>query len=444
VNRLSAAVLGRGPRNFGPRAPVGIVHLGIGAFHRAHQAVYTQLAGGGEWGICGVTQRSATVVEQLRPQDGLYSVLTRGADGESLDVVDVVRDVVDGTGEPERLRARLADPQVQLVTLTITEKGYRPGPEGALDRLIHGLAARRAGQAAPLTLLSCDNLNGNGALLRDLVLRASPPGLAGWVQENVRFPSSMVDRIVPATTAADRDAAAARLGAHDAGLVVAEPFRQWVIEDDFAAGRPAWERAGAELVADVAPYERRKLRVLNGAHSLLAYLGALAGYRTIAEAASDERLAAAAWRLVEDDVAATLADDGLEVLEYGRTVLERFRNPALPHRTVQVAMDGSLKLGPRLLGTVRDARSAGRVPEAAILAVAAWMAYVEAAVTKGELPLDDPNADILSAVVTGGGPDRLVDALLGVECVFGPDLPDDSIFRKVLADALPLARSFAR
>lgn len=432
MKRLSPS----GARDFGPDAEVGIVHLGIGAFHRAHQAVYTQLAG--DWGICGVTQRSATVAEQLRPQQGLYSVLERGPGQDRLDVIDVIRDVVDGSTEGERLTARLADPRVQVVTLTITEKGYRVGTGGAIDRLITGLDVRSQQGDAPLSVLSCDNLNGNGEVLRELVLESSPEPLAEWVRQNVRFPSSMVDRIVPATTEADRAEAARRLGAEDAGLVVAEPFRQWVIQDDFAAGRPAWERAGAELVVDVAPYERRKLRVLNGSHSLLAYLGALRGYSTIAQAASDDRLAEAAWQLIEQDVAPTLADDGLEVLDYGRTVLERFRNPALPHRTTQVAMDGSLKLGPRLLGTVRDARAGGRMPQGAVLAVAGWMAYVEVATRTGQLPLDDPHAETLRAVVLGApeGPAGLVGGLLNVGQVFGPDLAEDGDLRQALTEEL--------
>jgi fructuronate reductase len=382
------------------------------------------------------------VVNQLRPQDGLYSVLERGPEGDRLDVLHQVRDVVDGSSETGRLMARLADPGVQVVTLTITEKGYRTGPGGAIDRLVAGLTARHQGGGAPITVLSCDNLNGNGEVLRDLILANSPGEVAAWAAENVRFPCSMVDRIVPATTETDRAEAARLLGAEDAALVVAEPFRQWVIQDDFAAARPAWEKAGAELVADVAPYERRKLRVLNGSHSLLAYLGALAGYTTIARAASDDRLAEAARHLIEDDVAPTLTGDGLEVLDYGRTVLGRFRNPALPHRTTQVAMDGSLKLGPRLLGTIRDARAAGRIPEAAILGVAAWMAYVEAAVTGGRLPLEDPNAGLLRAAVNGPG--SLMESLLAVEPVFGQDLRDDQDFRQCLAEKLTEVSGYQR
>ncbi|GAA3627882.1 mannitol dehydrogenase family protein [Kineosporia mesophila] len=435
MKRLSpeSAPAGTPRRPFGPQAPVGIVHLGLGAFHRAHQAVYTQMVDdAGEWGICGATQRSATVVEQLRPQGGLYSVMERGPSQTRLEIIGQIRDVVDGRTETGRLIARLADPAVRVVTLTITEKGYRSGPGGALDRLITGLGARAERDAGPLTVLPCDNLNGNGEVLRDLVRENLSGDLADWVENNVRYPCSMVDRIVPATTDADRAEAGARLGAQDAGLVVAEPFRQWVIQDDFAAGRPAWEKAGAELVADVAPYERRKIRVLNGSHSLLAYLGALRGYRTIAQAASDDDLAQAAWRLIEQDVAPTLASDGLEVLDYGRTVLERFTNPALPHLTTQVAMDGSLKLGPRLLGTIRDARAAGRMPQGAVLGVAAWMVYVGKACQEGVLPLDDPHAQALREAVAR--PTGLVESLLGLDLVFGPDLRDDQDFRTCLTE----------
>lgn len=435
MNRLSppTAPPTTAQRGFGPDAPVGIVHLGIGAFHRAHQAVYTQQADpDGSWGICGVTQRSATVVQQLRPQQGLYAVLERDAGHVRADVISQVCDVVDGSTETERLRTRLADPRVRVVTLTITEKGYRIGTGGAVDRLVAGLRVRMRADAGPVTVLSCDNLSGNGEVLADLVRRAADPDLTDWLAQNVRFPSSMVDRIVPATTADDRADAARILGVQDAGLVVAEPFRQWVIEDDFAADRPAWEKAGAEMVTDVAPYERRKLRVLNGSHSLLAYLGAIAGYPTIAEAVQDEELSGAVRALIRDDVAPTLADDGLDVLGYGRTVLERFANPALRHRTVQIAMDGTQKLAPRLLGTIRDARAAGRLPQAAALGVAAWMVYVERSVRQGDLPLDDPQADRLRATVTDSA--DLVDGLLSLESVFGADLREDEDLRALLAE----------
>ncbi|WP_197698992.1 mannitol dehydrogenase family protein [Micromonospora inositola] len=454
-----------------PRAlRVGVVHLGIGAFHRAHQAIFTELAaaatGREDWGITGVTQRSASVRDQLMPQDGLYSVLERGADAAPLRVVGSVRDVVFGAGDPAAVVDRIADPAVRLVTLTVTEKGYRRDGAGRLDRsdpevvadlagrpprtvvgqLVRGLQRRLAESAEPITLLSCDNLVGNGDVLRGLVqdiVDALPSseagGLADWITTSVRFPSCMVDRIVPATTAEDRADALAVLGLEDRGVVVAEPFSQWVIEDDFAAGRPAWERAGAVLTRDVAAWEAVKLRMLNASHSLLAYLGALRGYDTIAAALTEDRLAAAAESLMVEDVAPTLrVPDGLDLDHYRGQVLTRFANPALRHRTVQVAMDGSQKLPVRLLGTVRDRLAAGAVPRHAALAVAAWMVYVAQGrdVRGRDLPLDDPMAERLgtAGAAAGGDPQRLVDALLHVDEIFGADLRDHQGFRAALVD----------
>ncbi|MFC0624457.1 mannitol dehydrogenase family protein [Kribbella deserti] len=437
---------------------IGLVHLGLGAFHRAHQAVYTELAaaatGETTWGISGVSQRSTTVRDQLAPQDGLYSVLERGLGEPTVRVIASIREMLVA---PEGVVERIADPAVSVVTLTVTEKGYRASPDGGLDfndegvkvdlasatprtvvgQLVAGLAARARTGAGPLTLLSCDNLVANGAVLRRLVhefAEAKPsPGLAEQL-ESARFPSSMVDRIVPATTDADRADAERLLGCRDEGVVVAEPFRQWVIENDFAAARPAWERAGAILTDDVAPWERVKLRMLNATHSLLAYLGALKGYATIAEAVRDEELFRQALDLMTEDVVPTLDPPAdLDLTTYGESVLERFANPALKHRTAQVAMDGSVKLPVRLLGTVRDRLAAGAEPRHAALAVAAWMRYVSTAEA-----IDDPLADRLRAAVTSAkaGPAGLVDALLGVEQVFAADLRDDTTFRALLTTHL--------
>ncbi|MFE9957302.1 mannitol dehydrogenase family protein [Micromonospora sp. NPDC005299] len=454
-----------------PRAlRVGVVHLGIGAFHRAHQAIFTEVAaaaaGRDDWGIAGVTQRSASVRDQLTPQDGLYTVRERGHGAAPLQVVGSVREVLFGGGDPATVVDRIADPAVRVLTLTVTEKGYRRDGSGRLDRtdpevcadlagrpprtvvgqVVRGLQRRSAGAAGPVTVLSCDNLVGNGEVLRGLVhdfLEALPEaeaaGLADWIAASVRFPSSMVDRIVPATTDDDRAAVRAVLGLEDRGVVVAEPFRQWVIEDDFAADRPAWDRAGAVFTSDVAAWESVKLRMLNATHSLLAYLGALRGHDTIAAALADDELAAAADALMVEDVAPTLrAPDSLNLADYRRQVLERFANPALRHRTVQVAMDGSQKLPVRLLGTVRDRLAAGAVPRQAALAVAAWMAYVAQGrdVRGRELPLDDPLADrLLAAAAAGtGNPGRLVDSLLRVEEIFGADLPEHDGFRAALTE----------
>jgi fructuronate reductase len=448
-----------------PRRPdaVGIVHLGIGAFHRAHQAVYTDQADGdGRWGICGVTQRSRTVVDQLAPQDGLYGVLELAAEGVSVHLVGAVREVLAGHDEPDRVVSRIADPAVGVVTMTVTEKGYRRAADGHLDladpgvqadlarpdapttaigQLVRGLQRRAGGP--PLTVLCCDNLVGNGAVVAGLVddFCAALPGsgsLRDWVAGSVRFPSSMVDRIVPATTSEHRSVAAELLGARDEALVVAEPFRQWVIEDDFAGPVPAWESAGALLTDDVAPYEAMKLRLLNATHSLLAYAGGLAGYDTIAEAVHDEQLAAAAEALMAQDVLPTLVPPaGVDLAEYCRTVLHRFANPALGHRTAQVAMDGSMKLPMRLLGTIRDRLRAGATPHWAAFTLAAWMAYVAA----GEdahgrpLPLDDPLADRLRAAAAGP-PEGLADRLLALPEVVDDELRESSVLRDLLTDHL--------
>jgi len=420
---------------------VGIVHLGVGAFHRAHQAVYTEDAalatGDDTWGICAVTGRSAAVRNQLAPQDGLYGVLTKQTGHpDRLRVTGILREILDGSAQINDLLARLADPGVAVVTLTVTEKGYRRGPDGrlnaadpavradltgatdpvtAIGRLVRGLQRRARDGGAPITVLSCDNLSHNGAVVRGLVgdfcaLLPTAEGsrLADWIERNVTFPSSMVDRIVPATTDRDRADAAALTGLHDAGLVVAEPFRQWVIEDSFAGRRPAWELAGAQLTADVAPFELMKLRILNGSHSTLAYLGALRGHRTIADAIGDPVLADIATALIRDDMIPTIPPpEGVDLVEYGDRVLERYTNAELRHTTVQIAMDGSQKLPQRLVGPALDAINAGRRPHAVTVGVAGWMSFVALGRDRAgtELPLNDPLADRLAQ----GAPPKIAD-----------------------------------
>ncbi|MFF0271238.1 mannitol dehydrogenase family protein [Kribbella sp. NPDC004536] len=449
MTRLSFTNLPVAPAVDPKALSVGIVHLGIGAFHRAHQAVVTERAavetGETRWGITGVSQRSTTVRDQLAPQDGLYSVLERGLGDPSIQVIGSIRDVLTAPEDPEAVVARIADPAVSVVTLTVTEKGYRAAGDGLdLDdpeiradlagrppRTVVGqLAAAITRRDEPLTILSCDNLVANGPFLRKLVtdyleaLGKVPPAFEG-----TRFPASMVDRIVPATTDADRDDAARMLGVRDEAVVVAEPFLQWVIEDEFAGARPAWERGGAVLTSDVAPWEQAKLRMLNATHSMLAYLGALRGYETIAEAVRDEELGGLARQLMTEDVIPTLTPpDGLDLAAYGATVLERFENPALKHRTRQVAMDGSVKLPVRMLGTVRDRLATGAEPNLISLAVAAWMVYV-----LRTPDLDDPQAARLqTAVANITDPTKLVDALLSVETVFTPDLRNSEPFRALL------------
>jgi fructuronate reductase len=336
-----------------------------------------------------------------------------------------------------------------------------------IGQLAAGLAARAAAGGEPVTVVCCDNLPDNGPTVRGLVRtyahayaarHAKASRLPDWIGARVAFPATMVDRIVPAASDTDRAAAAALLGVRDLGVVVAEPFTQWVIEDSFAGPRPAWEQAGAQLVPDVAPYEKAKLRMLNGAHSALAYLGGLAGYEFIAEALGDEALAACASRLMTEDAAPTLDPPaGLDLDDYAGQVLRRFGNAALRHRCAQVAMDGSQKLPQRLLGTVADRLAAGGTPVWAALAVAAWMRHVWAgrADDGRPFPVDDPLAALLRSRLEEAGvagraaagdaqAARVVKALLGIREVFG-DLAESAVLRSLLTEQLArLARDGAR
>jgi fructuronate reductase len=359
-----------------------------------------------------------------------------------------------------------------VVTLTVSEKAYHhdpatdglrvDSPDVAADladggtrtvvaQLVHGLDRRRRCDGGPLTVVCCDNLPDNGRVLARLVSdfagrRETPAGAAdttalqAWIEDSVRFPSTMVDRIVPATTAADRAEIAAALGVEDRGPVVTEPFRQWVIQDDFAGRRPAWERAGATLTADVAPYERIKLRMLNGSHSTLACLGVLAGHDYVHDCLASGPLPGLARALMDDDVAPTLdVPAGVDLTAYRDQVLERFANPALPYRTLQVAMDGSQKLPGRLLDTVRARRRVGAEPAVAALGVAAWMRYV--AVRRDDrgrpLAVDDPLADAIAERVGGRlEPAQIADALLPMSAIFGDELGADAVFRALVIDHL--------
>jgi fructuronate reductase len=450
---------------------VGIVHLGLGAFHRAHQAVFTEAAmaatGDIQWGICGVTQRSRDVVEQLVPQDGLYSVVER-ARLTKVRVLAPLREILFAHEQGDSVLDRIAAPTTRIVTVTVTEKGYRHDPasgrlrpddsetradaEGRTPRtvvgqLVRGLQHRDRLDGGPLTVVCCDNLPRNGPTLQALVsdfCALLPPNeggpLAGWIAGNATFPATMVDRIVPATTPVDRDHAAAVLGLDDLGAVVAEPFSQWVIQDDFACPRPAWDIAGALFTSDVSPYEVMKLRLLNGSHSALAYLGVLAGFEFVADLVGHDDVRSYVQALMDIDVSPTLAvPTGFDVGIYKQQLLDRFANPALRHRTAQIAMDGSQKLPQRLLGTIRDRLSVGSQPRLASLAVAAWIRYIAWRCDDRGAPIqvDDPLAARCAQLVAGADrPSRVVDALLTLHEVFGKELASDPTFRQLLIDGL--------
>lgn len=445
----------------------GIVHLGVGAFHRAHQAVYTDAvigAGDMRWGIVGASLRSAETRDALAPQDGLYTLAARDGDGERLAVIGSSAGLLVAPEDPQALLAAMTDPRAKIVSLTVTEKGYCHSPSsGALDEehpdirrdvaspekpvsavgfIVAAIARRRAAGHEPFTLLSCDNLPANGRTLRRVVTRFAElrdPELGRYVQDHVACPSTMVDRIVPATTDADRAAIAAALGMKDAWPVMTEPFSQWVIEDDFPAGRPQWESAGATFVSDVDAYELMKLRLLNGSHSTLAYLGYLAGHETVAEAMAAPGFARLIEDLMDDEVSPTLPDlPGIDLAAYKVDLLTRFRNPALRHRTWQIAMDGSQKLPQRLLNTIRDRIAGGRPCERLALGVAAWMRYA-AGTDENGAPIDvrDPLRDVIAnrtkGIATASG---LTTAFLGLEQVFGTDLPANPAFCAAVEAAL--------
>ncbi|WP_407341969.1 mannitol dehydrogenase family protein [Pengzhenrongella phosphoraccumulans] len=429
---------------------IGIVHLGWGAFHRGHQAVYTEdaMAATGDlrWGILGDVERTPQLVDAVRTQGGLYTVLSVGLDDEGtvVESARVVGSVVDvaypGDETPRLLRAMTA-PTTHLVTLTVTEKGYTRRPDGHLDSgqaapdlkaladeeaagsdevsaaspaataiglLVRGLAARRRAGGHPLTVLSCDNMPDNGKVLKAVVdefIDIALPGAAGaalrtWLVGSVTFPGSMVDRITPATTPEVLDRVATMIGARDEGAILAEPFTQWVIEDNFAAPRPAWELVGAELTDDVVPWENAKLRLLNGTHSLLAYAGRLAGHTTLAEAVTDAAIVDHARAFMFDDALPTLtAPAGADLRAYGEELLRRFANPATGHTTRQVSTDGTQKIPFRWGVAATWSLERGRVPQGVAYGLAAWSEFVRRAVRDG-VELGDPAgaAQLTSAV----------------------------------------------
>jgi fructuronate reductase len=447
---------------------IGIVHLGLGAFHRAHQAVYTEdclEAGETGWGISGLSLRSPAVRDALAPQDGLYTVLTRAPAGDEARIIGSVREALTVPEQPQLALARLAAAGTRIIGLTVTEKAYCRDANGALDeshpdiradlsgdavpRSVPGLLARalrmRAESGAgPVTLMTCDNLPDNGATLARILARfvaLRDPGLAGWIAGNVSFPATMVDRIVPATTDAER-AAIAALGYTDAWPVVAEPFSQWVIEDRFVSGRPRWESVGALMVDDVHAYELMKLRCLNGAHSALAYLGAVAGIGTVSEAMAEPLLPAFLRRLWVQDIIPTLPPvPGIDLAGYTAQLEERFRNPAIRHRLLQIAMDGSQKLPQRLLRPAAKRLAQGEIPRAIALAIAAWMRFLLGdAETGGTHGIDDPMGGRLVEVARGAGrdADALSAALFALPDIFDPAVAAHEGFRNAVRDALAL------
>ncbi|HGY3717190.1 TPA: mannitol dehydrogenase family protein [Citrobacter gillenii] len=444
-----------------------IVHLGFGAFHRAHQGVYADILAaehGSDWGYCEVNLIGGEQqIADLKQQDNLYTVAEMSADAWTARVVGVVKSAlhaqVDGL---EAVFAALCEPQVAIVSLTITEKGYCHSPatgklmlenpliaadlqnpqqpKSAPGVIVEALARRKAAGLSAFTVMSCDNMPENGHVMRNVVTayaRAVNAGLADWIEHNVTFPSTMVDRIVPAVTPDTLDKIEQLTGVRDPAGVACEPFRQWVIEDNFVAGRPQWEKAGAELVADVIPFEEMKLRMLNGSHSFLAYLGYLAGYQHINDCMGDDNYRLTARALMLQEQAPTLKVKGVNLQQYADRLIERYSNPALRHRTWQIAMDGSQKLPQRMLDSVRWHIVQGSRFDLLALGVAGWMRYVGGVDEQGNaIEISDPLLPVIQTAVQGSkeGEER-VQALLAIDAIFGHELPQVELFRINVTEA---------
>ncbi len=437
-----------------------IVHLGFGAFHRAHLAVYTDILAadhGSDWGYCEVNLIGGEQqIADLTAQDNLYTVAEMSADAWTARVVGVVKKAlhaqVDGL---ETVLDAMCEPQVAIVSLTITEKGYCHAPatgqlmldhpliaadlqnphqpKSAPGVVVEALARRKALGLPAFSVMSCDNMPENGHVMRNVTCayaRAVDANLADWIDANVTFPSTMVDRIVPAVTAETLEKIEHITGVCDPAGVACEPFRQWVVEDNFVAGRPQWEKAGAELVADVVPFEEMKLRMLNGSHSFLAYLGYLAGYQHINDCMEDENYRHAAHALMLNEQAPTLKVKGVDLQRYADLLIARYSNPALRHRTWQIAMDGSQKLPQRMLDSVRWHLVNQRSFPLLALGIAGWMRYVGGIDERGNaIEVCDPLLTVIQTAVNGSAEgENRVQALLSIEAIFGNELPLEKTF----------------
>jgi len=472
--QLSSAVLDMVPKSV--RRPgfdvanlkSGILHLGCGAFHRAHQAVITQRAieaegkKGLSWGIASASLRRPTTPDALEQQDGLFTVLERDATGTKAEIVGSLSEAFYAPADERGLVSRLADPTTRIVTMTVTAGGYSLEPSSGrlladdpeiqsdlsaerpvttIGTLMQGLdAVRKAGQEPPV-ILSCDNLSANGDTVRQAVIDCAAlkdDQLANWIERNVQFPNTMVDRIVPVTTEDDLRMAQDVLGVLDAAPVSAEPYLQWVIED-FEGERPLWEAGGAQIVSSVTPWEEAKLRMLNGTHMVLAYLGGLAGHATIAEVANDPLMVDFAMRFMLEEQAPTLSATAPDPSGYAKLLLQRWRNPALQHDVGRIGRNGSEKLAMRILDPLRENLKAGRPSPCAVLAIAAWIRWFALEDTSGtKVELNDPLAIELRDLCTTVGEDhtKLARAFLSIEEIFGPDIRDHEELVQELSRAL--------
>ena len=455
----------RVPRYDRSQVTRGIVHFGVGGFHRAHQALYMdnylEQHPGRDWGICGVglLEFDRKMRDVMHSQDCLYTLVERSPEGDNARVIGSITQYLFAPDDREAVIQTLSDPQCRIVTLTITEGGYyviegtgeldanhptiqhdlqHPNaPHGIYGFLTAALERRRQRDLPPFTVLSCDNLQGNGDLVGRMLAafaKRQNPDLGRWIQENVAFPNSMVDRITPSTTPADIQMVRDRFGVDDGWPVVAEPFLQWVIEDQFWAGRPDWESVGVQMTDDVRPYEMMKLRLLNASHSLMGYLGALLGYTYSSEAMGDPLIRQTVEGLM-DEVSSTLPPlPGIQLDSYKQTLIERFANPKVRDQLSRLCLNGSDKIPKFILGSLRDKLAQDGSITYLSFAIAAWFRYLHGKDDQGrEIAIDDPMADILVKRANAGGKDPR--PLLNLSEIFG-DLAQSSQFVETVAHYL--------
>lgn len=464
LNQL-AAVVGR-PRYDRASVGVGIAHISLGAFHRSHQALYTDDVLNQDvanWGILaiGAMPTDDKLCQAMRTQDCLYTVVTRDGAAEQARVVGSIRDVALLPGNQAALIARLADPTIKIMSLTITEKGYclnsatgkldanhplikhdleQPqAPHSAIALIVAALAARQQAGVAPFTVMSCDNLPGNGHKTKDVVTGFAAmrnDKLAAWIAGNVAFPNTMVDRITPVTVPADLAAVTDRFGIADQCPVVCEEFRQWVLEDKFTLGRPAWEQAGAQFVPDVYPYELAKIRLLNVSHTIFAYPAFLAGYEFVNDGASDGDLARFVRSIMDKEITPTLPPvPGMELSPYKDKLIQRFANPAIKDRWERICSDGSQKLANQLVPIIRERMQAGQSYTGLAVSVASWIRYLTGEGEQGQgFKLNDPLAERMQLAARQGGKANPLPALQ-VQEVFG-DLAQNKEFVQLVTAAL--------
>jgi fructuronate reductase len=428
-----------------PAPPVTLLHLGLGNFFRAHQAWYTDKApDAADWGIAAFTGRSPALSDALTPQDGLYTLVTRDADRDRLHVISSVARAHPAADHQSWLHY-LASPNIKAVTITVTEAGYLRTADGGLDRdrddvradiaalradtaapvhtapakLLVGLAARRRADAGPITIVPCDNLPDNGAAASRVVAELAEtidPTLPPWLETHVAYVTTMVDRITPKTTTDDIRTVAEETGVHDSAPVVTEPFSEWVLSGTFPAGRPAWDQTGATFTHDITPFEHRKLWLLNGGHSLLAYTGLIRGHETVADAVADHtcRTWLQQWW---GEASTQLPLPAADISAYRDALLERFSNPRMRHRLDQIAADGSQKLPVRILPTLRRERAQNRMPNGAIRVLAAWICHLRGAGGK----VTDPRAEQLQPLAAESTPDAVRQVLRALDSELAAD-----------------------